>query len=168
MKFSKPIPYNAGGNTLGPVSMKIWFYVEGGKRVKLNHAAAQVVPGSGWDTIVDLATSFEQGNTTFKIDAALNRPLTLREYESLVLRKKSIPIRSTLTPEASLPGMGIPVPVGGAPVIDQIDVTIPDLPPPELLTRVEYAGLDGSGHPQAHLLATIKLPLKFTDEEITH
>lgn len=166
MKFSKPIPYHPDTRTLGPVSMKIWFYLADNKRVKLNHASASLTPGSGWEGLVDLKTRYILDNTTFQIDASLKRPLRLSEYQGLILTKRSIPIQSTLTPEGSVPGMGIPVPIGGAPVIDQIDLTIPDIPHPELITDVYYAGNDESGHPVAVVQATVNLPFTFTEEEI--
>ncbi len=167
MKFSKPIPYNASDKTLGPVSMKLWFFLKNSdKRIRLTNASASLVPGSGWEGIVDLTTSFIQDHTTFQIDAALVRTLSLNEYEALVLKKKPIRIKSTLAPEAALPGMGIPVPVGGAPVMDQIDITIPGLPPPALDVKVEPGGTDGSGLLSAIIMATLQFPLKFTDAEI--
>jgi len=167
MKFTKPIPYNPGEMTLGPVSMKIWFFLKGSEtRIKLNSGTAALIPGSGWDDIVSITSSLILDGTTLQIDASLKRSLTINEYQGLVLSKKAIPIRSNLAPEASLPGMGIPVPVGGAPVVDEIDVTIPSMPEPELWAKPEYAGLNSSGNPQTYIVATVNLPLKFTDSEI--
>ena len=167
MKFTKPIPYNPGEMTLGPVSMKIWFFLKGSEtRIKLNSGTAALIPGSGWDDIVSITSSLILDGTTLQIDASLKRSLTINEYQGLVLSKKAIPIRSNLAPEASLPGMGIPVPVGGAPVVDEIDVTIPSMPEPELWAKPEYAGLNSSGNPRTYIVATVNLPLKFTDSEI--
>ncbi|MCA1915168.1 hypothetical protein, partial [Methanospirillum hungatei] len=166
MKFSKPIPYHPDTRSLGPVSMKIWFFLADNKRVKLNHASAALIPGSGWEGLIDLKTRYILDNTTFQIDASLKRPLRLSEYQGLILTKRSIPIQSSLTPDGSVPGMGIPVPVGGAPVIDQIDITIPDIPAPKLITDVYYAGNDESGHPLALVQATVDLPFPFTEEEM--
>ena len=157
--FSKPIPLNPD-SSLGPVTIGSKIIVERGKDpLPLEGGNVELVPGSGWDAgTVTISKEMNQAGNKLDILVKLAPEVSLAHYINVILKKKPIKLKVTLFPRMLVPGMGVPVNVSAAPVTDNVDVTIPAVPQPDLDLDVKFTGKTSSGSYTVLVTAMLKLP----------
>ncbi len=157
--FSKQIPLN-NDSSLGPVTIGSKIMVEKGKDpLPLEGGNVELVPGSGWDAgSVTISKQMTPARNKLDILVKLAPEIPLTHYVSVILKKKPIKLKVTLFPRMLVPGMGLPVNISAAPVTDDVDVTIPAVPQPDIDLDVKFTGKTGSGSYHVLVTALVKLP----------
>jgi len=157
--FSKQLPLNSD-SSLGPVTIGSRIMVERGKDpLPLEGGNVELVSGCGWDAgTVTISKQMTPARNKLDIDVKLAPEIPLAHYVSVILKKKPIKLKVTLFPRALVPGMGVPVNVPTAPVTDDVDVTIPAVPQPDIDLDVKFAGKAGRGTYQVLATVLLKLP----------
>jgi hypothetical protein len=155
--FSKEIPLNPD-SCLGPVTIGSKIIVERGREpLPLEGGNVEVVPGCGWDKkTVSISQQMNATSTKLNIRVSLPGGIPLTHYTGVILKRKPIKLKVTLFPRMAMPGMGVPVNVPAAPITDEVDVTIPVVPQPELVVEKEAAKRTAGGNFSFAVKATVK------------
>jgi hypothetical protein len=157
--FSKQIPLNSD-SSLGPVTIGSKIMVERGKDpLPLEGGNVDLVPGSGWDgSTVAISKELNPARNKLDIIVKLAPEVSLAHYINVILKKKPIKLKVTLFPRMLAPGMGVPVNVSAAPVTDDVFVTIPAVPRPDIDLDVKFTGKTSDGSYNVLVTALLKLP----------
>jgi hypothetical protein len=156
--FSKEMPLNPD-SSLGPVVIGSKIRVEKGEPLPLQEGRVEFVPGQAWDPrYLSITKEMTPERKKLNIHVGLAGTVPISVYASLILKQQPITLRVTLIPAMAVPGMGIPVAVPLAPFIDEVSITIPPIPQPEMILEGTYPGKAGDGKERAQLTATVMLP----------
>jgi len=157
--FSKQIPLNSD-SSLGPVTIGSKIMVERGKDpLPLEGGNVELAPGSGWDgSTVTISKEMNPARNKLDILVKLAPEISLAHYLNVIVKKKPIKLKVTLFPRMLVPGMGVSVNVSAAPVTDNVDVTIPGVPQPDIDLDVKFTGKTSGGSYTVLVTALVKLP----------
>ncbi|HNB03947.1 MAG TPA: hypothetical protein PLV88_06615, partial [Methanoregulaceae archaeon] len=156
--FAKEMPLNPD-QSLGPVVIGSKIRVENSEPFPLQEGRVEFVPGQEWDPrYLSITKEMTLDRKKLNIHVGLAGTVPIPVYTSLILKQQPITLRVTLIPAMALPGMGIPVAVPLVPVVDEVSVTIPPIPQPELILDGTYLGKTDDGKDGAEVTATVVLP----------
>jgi len=156
--FAKEMPLNPD-QSLGPVVIGSKIRVENSEPFPLQEGRVEFVPGQEWDPrYLSITKEMTLDRKKLNIHVGLAGTVPIPVYTSLILKQQPITLRVTLIPAMALPGMGIPVAVPLVPVVDEVSVTIPPIPQPELILDGTYLGKTDDGKDRAEVTATVVLP----------
>jgi hypothetical protein len=156
--FKKEMPLHPD-SSLGPVTIGSKIRVEKGEPLPLLEGRVDFVPGQAWDPrYLNISKEMTPDRRKLNIHVSLANTIPLSHYIAVILEQKPIQLRVTLVPSMSLPGMGIPVSVPVAPIVDEVSVTIPAIPRPEIILDGTYVGKTGEGRDRGKVTATVPLP----------
>lgn len=156
--FAKEMPLNPD-QSLGPVVIGSKIRVENSEPFPLQEGRVEFVPGQVWDPrYLSITKEMTPDRKKLNIHVGLAGTVPIPVYTSLILKQQPITLRVTLIPAMALPGMGIPVAVPLVPVVDEVSVTIPPIPQPELILDGTYLGKTDDGKDRAEVTATVVLP----------
>jgi len=158
-RFSKEIPLNPD-SSLGPVTIGSKITVERGSApLPLERGIVELIPGGGWDAeTVRITDRMDPGGTRLNILVEVLDGISLSHYVNVILKKVPIRLKVTLFPKIGIPGMGIPVSVSAAPVTDDVEVTLPEIPQPSINLDAEFIGRMQDGTSRIRAMATLQLP----------
>lgn len=158
-RFSKEIPINPD-SSLGPVTIGSKITVERGSApLPLERGIVELLPGCGWDAkTVRISDRMDPGGTRLNILVEIPDGIPLSHYVNVILKKVPIKLKVTLFPKMSVPGMGIPVNISVAPVTDDVDVTLPEIPQPEITISADFIERMKDGTTMIRVMATLQLP----------
>jgi len=155
-------PYEPDSGSVGAVTVRSRIRIAGGDPVLLkDRIEATLEPGSGWEGLV--VTSGHQlmdGRRAARFEASLSDGMSLAKFGELVLPRKPVRIRVTLTPDIQVPAPGIPVPVE-APVPVQtrvVSIAIPHIHPGTIELDAFALPDDESGRPRGGIRARVRFP----------
>lgn len=157
--FSKEIPLNPDAS-LGPVTIGSKITVErGAAPLPLERGTVALVPGCGWDeSTVRISPAMDPKGTKLNIQIEIPAKIPLSHFVNVLLKKIPIRLMVTLFPKLGIPGMGIPVTVSPAPIADTVEVTIPEIPRPEITIGAQFVERMQDGSSQVRVTATLHLP----------
>ncbi len=156
--FAKEMPLNPD-QSLGPVVIGSKIRVENSEPLPLQEGRVEFVPGQAWDPrYLSITKEMTPDRKKLNINVGLAGTVPIPVFTSLILKQQPITLRVTLIPAMALPGMGIPVAVPLVPVVDEVSVTIPPIPQPELILDGTFLGKAGGGKDRAEVTATVVLP----------
>jgi hypothetical protein len=156
--FAKEMPLNPD-QSLGPVIIGSKIRVENSEPLPLQEGRVEFVPGQAWDPRhLSITKEMTPDRKKLNLHVGLAGTVPISVYTSLILRQQPITLRVTLIPAMAMPGMGIPVAVPLVPVVDEVSVTIPQIPQPEMILDGTYVGKTGDGKDRAEVTATVMLP----------
>lgn len=152
--------------SLGPVVIGSKIRVEKGEPLPLQEGRVEFVPGQAWDPRhLTIGKEMTPDRKKLNIHISLTNTIPLSFYTAVILKQKPITLRVTLIPGMALPGTGIPVSIPIAPIVDEVSVTIPAIPQPEIIIDGTYMGKTGEGRDRAKVTATVLLPPYILPEE---
>lgn len=160
--YSKELPLNPDGS-LGTVIIGSKLRPQGAKVTEplpLAGGKVEIVEGCGWSasTAVISEPELVEDSKWLKIRAGIASEIPVAHYVGVMLGRKPMILKVSAFPKVSLPGMGVPVPVAAAPVIDDVSVTIPPLKRPEINLEAQFMERDVNGAYRMKILATVDLP----------
>jgi hypothetical protein len=156
--FAKEMPLNPD-RSLGPVTIGSKIRVEQGELIPLQDGRVEFVPGQHWDPgHLEITSEMAPDRKKLNIRVGLADTVPLSFFSGVILKQQPIALRVTLIPQMAVPGMGIPVAVPMAPLIDEVSITLPPITPPEMTLEGTYLGKAGDGNERAALSATVTLP----------
>lgn len=165
-------PYEPDSGSVGAVTVRSRIRIAGGDPVLLkDRIEATVEPGSGWEgLVVTTGHQLMDGRRAARFEATLSDGMSLAKFGELVLPRKPVRIRVTLTPDIQAPLPGVPVPVR-APVPTQtrvVSIAIPPIQPGMIEIETFSLPDDDSGRPRGGIRARVRFPsiVKPTADEL--
>jgi len=155
-------PYNPDSGRVGAVTVRSRIRIAGGEPVILKDQVETVIePGSGWEGLVTISGhELMDGRRAARFEAALSDGMPLGKFAELVIPKKPVRIRVTLTPDIQAPLPGVPLPVQ-APVPTQtrvVSIAIPSIQPGMLELETFSLPEDEAGRPRGGIRARVRFP----------
>lgn len=155
--FSKELPRQQNGS-LGPVTFRSWYEKKkGSPPVPLEDGAVELIPGNGWDK-EQVGIKYELGpeKTGLYVTVSLAN-ISLSHYVNVILKQRPIQLKVILFPV--MPAVGNRPVFGPAePVVDEVDVTIPALPQPDIDLDMQCTDVTSKKEYRIQVVATANLP----------
>lgn len=157
--FSKELPLNSDAS-LGPVTIGSKITVErGSPPLPIERGTVELIPGCGWDkNTVRVTPALDPNGSKLNILVEIPEGIPLSHYVNVILRRIPVRLNVTLFPKIGTPGLGIPVSVSAAPVMDTVEVTIPEIPSPAITIQAEFIERMQDGTSRVRVSATLQLP----------
>lgn len=154
--FSKELPCQQNG-TLGPLTFRSWYEKKKGSQpVRLEDGAAELIPGSGWDK-EQVGIKYELGpdKTRLYVTVSLAN-ISLSHYLNVIWKQRPIKLKVILFPV--MPAVGNRPVFGPAePVVNEVDVTIPETQP-DIDLDVQWTKLTEKSGYRIKVVASANLP----------
>ena len=165
-------PYDPDSGRVGAATVRSRIRIAGGDPVLLKDTVETTVePGCGWEGLV--TTSGHQlidGRRAARFEAAMSEEISLGKFAELIVPKKPVRIRVTLTPDLQAPLPGVPIPIdASAPVQTRvISIAIPAIQPGTIELETFSLLDDNTGRPRGGIRARVRFPsiVKPTADEL--
>ena len=155
-------PYNSDSGKAGQVTIRSRIRIVGGDPLPLQEDfLEEVEQGSGWEGLV--TTSGHQlidDRRAASFEVHLPDSMTLATFAELIIPRKPVRVKVTLTPDIQAPAPGMPVPVQ-APFPSRtsvVSIEIPEMKPGMLDLETLPLPDDPSGRPRGALRARVRFP----------